>query len=260
MRQSLEIGMPLFLGKGEAGLRITSLRRLVADQKGDRRPLEARSFSCRKRMVDQCLHQSASAMQWQRRDVFDKPVVLATLYPAAVRISAAPKYRSQLGRIQPRVFGRFLDRRSPGATRPGRRRGAECGRRLSFDLGNDELRNVPPRLPVCGGNPFYKGKALRFGPVQRNVEPAARPVPALRGHYRPCDKGGIVDLCPPDRKTPLSHLSSRDFAYLCVGRERLEKLSLIHCEIVILATLRVRCHFRVWHLRDMPSRSDDVRS
>src|SRR5207248_6420329 len=37
MRQSLEIGIPLFLGKGETGLRITSLRRLVADQKGDRR-------------------------------------------------------------------------------------------------------------------------------------------------------------------------------------------------------------------------------
>src|SRR2546423_8140317 len=83
MRQSLEIGIPLFLGKGEAGLRITSLRRLVADQKGDRRSAKGGGFSCRKRMIDQCLHQSASSMQGQRRDVFDKPVVLAPLYPAA---------------------------------------------------------------------------------------------------------------------------------------------------------------------------------
>jgi len=110
MRQSLEIGIPLFLGKGEAGLRITSLRRLVADQKGDRRSAKGRGFSCRKRMIDQCLHQSASSMQGQRSDVFDKPVVLAPLYPAAGRIGAAPKYSRQLGRIQPRVFGRFLDR------------------------------------------------------------------------------------------------------------------------------------------------------
>src|SRR5256714_474616 len=171
----------LFLGKGEAGLRITSLRRLVADQKGDRRSAKGRGFSCRKRMIDQCLHQSASSMQGQRSDVFDKPVVLAPLYPAGGRIGAAAKYSRQLGRIQPRVFGRFLDRRSRRATRPGRRHCAKCGPRLSFDLANDELRNVPPRLPVCGGGPFYKGKALRFGPIQSNVKPAARHMPSLRG-------------------------------------------------------------------------------
>src|SRR3954447_18283470 len=207
MRQSLEIGIPLFLDKGEAGLRITSLRGLVADQKGDRRSAKGRGFSCRKRLIDQCLHQSASSIQGQRSDVFDKPVVLAPLYPAAGRIGAAPKYSRQLGRIQPRVFGRFLDRRSRGATRPGRRHCAKCGPRLSFDLANNELRNVPPRLPVCGGDPFYKGKALRVGPIQSNVKPAARHMPSLRGHYRPCDKAGVVDSCPPDRKC--HHRTSR---------------------------------------------------
>src|SRR3954451_8119648 len=70
--ERFECRIALFLGKGEAGLAVASLGRLIADQERDRRALVAGSLSCRERMADQGLHQPASAMRRPRRDMFDQ--------------------------------------------------------------------------------------------------------------------------------------------------------------------------------------------
>src|SRR3984893_12509743 len=165
-------------------------------------------------MVDQGLHEAAPAMRRQRRHVFEQPIVVAALHPAIGGVGAAPKYRCQFGPIQPRLVSRFLDRRPRGGTGPGRGQGAECGRRLSFDLGNDELRSVPPRLPLCGSDPLHKSKALRFGPVQRDVEPAARQGTALRRQDVAGDESGIVRACG----SPVTTIPCRTHAFFSATR------------------------------------------
>src|ERR1700704_3305653 len=52
--------------------------------------------------------------------------------------------------------GHFFDRRPRGGTRPCRKQSAERNRRLSFELGNDELQNVPPGQSLCGSDPPQK--------------------------------------------------------------------------------------------------------
>src|SRR5258705_8526 len=84
--------------EAECGGGIASLCRLVPDQEGTRRPRKARGSSRQQRVIDQGLHQSPSAIHRQRCDVFDEPVRLATLYPAAGRIGTAPEYRCRFGR------------------------------------------------------------------------------------------------------------------------------------------------------------------
>jgi hypothetical protein len=39
---------------------------------------------------------------------------------------------------------------------------------------------MPPRLRLRGRDPLDKGKALRLGPAERDIEPAARQRTALR--------------------------------------------------------------------------------
>ena len=98
--ERLEFRVAFLFGKGKAGLGIASLGRFVADQKRDRRSPIARGLSGRERVVDQGLHQPASAIRGQRGDMLDQPIAVATLYPAGGGIGAPLEYRWQFGGIQ----------------------------------------------------------------------------------------------------------------------------------------------------------------
>src|SRR5258708_4912918 len=199
--ERFEFTVAFLFGKGEAGFGIAALGRFVADQKRDRRPLISRGLSGRERAADQGLHQPASATSGQRGDMLDEPVAGATLYPAILRIRAAKEYRGQFGAIETAVACDLLDRRSRGGTCPCRGQRTKRGGGTSLDLGDQELRGVPPADRACDRNARHERKTLRLGPVQRDVEPAARPMAALRGEDGPGDEVGIFWKRATDRGT-----------------------------------------------------------
>src|SRR6266851_2874131 len=89
--ERFECTVALLFGKRKAGFGIAALGRFVADQKRDRRPLISRGLSGRECAVDQGLHQPASAIRGQRRNMLNQPVAGATLYPAARGVGAPLK-------------------------------------------------------------------------------------------------------------------------------------------------------------------------
>src|SRR4249919_3359190 len=58
---------------------------------------------------------------------------------------------------------------------------------------------MPPGSGLHGGEFVDKGETFGLGPVERNVEPAARPMAALRRQYIPGDEVGVLAPRAADR-------------------------------------------------------------
>src|SRR5262249_14515412 len=132
----------------------------------------------------------------QRRDMLDQPVTVAGLDPAIVEIGAAPEY---LARTRSGLAGHLLDRRDRRVICSGDRQRTKCGGRPSVHFGNDEVRGVPPGALPRRRELFDEIENLRFRLRQRDVEPAARAMAALRRQDVGGDKAYVLGACGPDR-------------------------------------------------------------
>ena len=150
----LECAIALLLGEGEAGLGVTALGGVVADQESDGGVRKARRPACGQCPRNQCLHQPAAARRRPRCDMLDQPIRFAALDPAAAGIISA---REDIGEIAARCRMR---------TPPLRARNAWC--RASRATASRTAR-LPARL-----------RLRRSGIARRDTRIAASQPRALR--------------------------------------------------------------------------------
>ena len=186
--ERLECRVALLLGEGKTRLGVASLGGLVADQERDRRPCVAGGLAGGERVRDQ----APASGRARDRPAGDATCSISQSSLAALN-PAARRNRRRAGTSRDRSAALIpASRRPPLRARPPAAQACRATatrttpRPAAIDLGDDELRRMPPgSLPRAMAMPLRRNaRHLRLRPAERDVEPAARQRAALRRQDR----------------------------------------------------------------------------